>query len=155
MYYDNLNLGLQNIIMYNYETFFRIVLVLFLIIYSFYYIFVINKESSKPDSKLVYMYRVITYSFSIVICWTSPFILVFWINPIYSLDSIFSIYYIYYLFLIIYISIIIFYFISVDTINIIVNEVIIKKNTDFKSLKSKIKFIKQISQIFGLNNTKK
>lgn len=155
MYYENLNLELQNIIMYNYETFFRIVLVLFLIIYSFYYIFVINKESSKPDSKLVYMYRVITYSFSIVVCWTSPFILVFWVNPIYNFDAIFSIYYIYYLFLIIYISIIVFYFISVDTINIIVNEVIIKKNTNLKDLKGKIKFIKQISQIFGLNNTKK
>ncbi len=155
MYYENLNLGLQNIIMYNYETFFRIVLVLFLIIYSFYYIFVINKESSKPDSKLVYMYRIITYSFSIVVCWTSPFILVFWVNPIYNFDAIFSIYYIYYLFLIIYISIIVFYFISVDTINIIVNEVIIKKNTNLKDLKGKIKFIKQISQIFGLNNTKK
>lgn len=155
MYYDNLNIGLQNIIMYNYETFFRIILVLFLIFYSFYYVFVINKNTSKPDSSLVYIYRVITYSLSIIVCWTSPFILIFFVNPIYNIDTIFSIYYIYYSFLIIYTTIIIFYFISVDVINVIVNELIIKKNTDLVDLKNKVKFIKQILSIFGLNKKTK
>lgn len=88
MIFESLDIGTQNIILYNYETttkFFIIVLFLFL---SLLYLFVTSKKFKTTDNPLVSVFRVILWIASSVYMYSFPLVYIFLMYPSYASDTL-------------------------------------------------------------------
>lgn len=88
MTFDNLDTGLQAMLLYNYNSMSKFLIILFILVISLIYLYFIRPTQKETDNMVIGLYRVLAYTTSYLFLVATPILFIFITTPGYSNTSL-------------------------------------------------------------------